>query len=383
MRDVINFFLRRFGIDVFENGSDAFFPPLRQCTTSHSRAPRWFEIGTADTEYQSVYPHLSARVFVDVRVNPSSVAIRKKQSVFVPEYFFRNRDRYDFSGGFIRKIRKNYVKIKDFKTEEICDGVALFGLGSRNWYHWLVDILPCAMLAGLLPQEHDQLPFLVPEECVKTNSFKEALHSVNSSRGVVPMRHDRIYKVKRLVVIDSPVRIPFNLFRNLWPVPNDFEQHTEVIRDFKTLILNRLGIKESHNFRRIFIARGNARREYNQEEILRVASELNLEIIYPERMSFLEQVSVFFNAKLIVGASGAAWANLLFCQPGTIGLTWIFKEYSGFSTYMNLAGISGVDLKYIEARSKTPLRSPWEAYEASYHVCPDLLRRAVNAVSEV
>ena len=236
------------------------------------------------------------------------------------------------------------------------------------------------MLAQALPHEYDHLPFLVPEECAQVKSFEDALVSVVNSRSIVTMRHDRMYRVKNLIAIDSPVRMPFNVLSHLWPSPTDFEQHTDVLNDFKAAIIKHLGIEGIDPSRRIFLARGNSRRQYNQEEILQVANALNLEIVFPERLSFREQVSLFYHSKLIVGASGAAWANLIFCQKGALGLTWIFKEYSGFSTYMNLAAISGVTLRYIEAKSDKPLNHAREAYGASYRLCPSLLMQGVRAI---
>jgi hypothetical protein len=380
MRDILNGFLNRFSIKSIESESEAVVPSLYGNSVSYSRCPNWIDGESRFSESKSIYPPLFARILHDVVVNPSSVAIVKNQSILLPNYFFRKRDRYDFTGGFVRKIRKNYVKLNQYPAECASDGIALFGLGSSNWYHWLVEILPCAMLAQSLPHEHDHLPFLVPEECAQVKSFEDALASISNSRSIVTMRHDRMYRVKNLIAIDSPVRMPFNVLGHLWPRPVDFEQHTDVLNDFRTAILKYLGIERRDTSRRIFLARGNSRREYNQEEILCLANDLNLEIVFPERLSFREQVSLFYHSKLIVGASGAAWANLIFCQRGALGLTWIFKEYSGFSTYMNLAAISGVTLRYIEAKSDKPLKSSWEAYGASYRLCPSLLMQGVRSL---
>ena len=45
--------------------------------------------------------------------------------------------------------------------------------------------------------------------------------------------------------------------------------------------------------------------------------EKGFELVATELLSFKEQVRLFSEADIIVGPSGAAFANIIFCQPGT------------------------------------------------------------------
>ena len=71
--------------------------------------------------------------------------------------------------------------------------------------------------------------------------------------------------------------------------------------------------------RRLFIDRGSSssKRIVNQEELMEILIKYDFEIFKPEDHSVLEQISTFRNSDFIIGAHGAALANLMFCKPQT------------------------------------------------------------------
>jgi capsular polysaccharide biosynthesis protein len=69
--------------------------------------------------------------------------------------------------------------------------------------------------------------------------------------------------------------------------------------------------------RKLFISRGeslntHARRLLNEDEIASLASKQGFEIVCCEKLSFEAQVTLFSEARIIVGAHGAGLANLVF-----------------------------------------------------------------------
>jgi capsular polysaccharide biosynthesis protein len=133
----------------------------------------------------------------------------------------------------------------------------------------------------------------------------------------------------------------------------------------------------------IFFARENDRRNFNQAEIEGIAIRHGFRLVYMENLSFHEQVEMMFGAKVIVGPSGAAFSNILFCQKGARILSWLLPQYKEFSSFSNLAHTVGADMRYIFSEPKKPIRSTWEAYRAEYHLDPDVfenaLKRALHA----
>ena len=102
--------------------------------------------------------------------------------------------------------------------------------------------------------------------------------------------------------------------------------------------------------------------------------------VYPERLSLNEQKRLMAAAEFVVGPSGAAWTNLVFCSPGTRALCWMPEWASGFSFYSNLARIIGVDLRYVTY--STNARSTAELFLADYHLDTAAVRRALDALLE-
>ena len=71
--------------------------------------------------------------------------------------------------------------------------------------------------------------------------------------------------------------------------------------------------------RKLFIDRESSRskRIVNQEELMEILAKYDFEIFKPEDHSVLEQIAIFRNSNFIIGAHGAALANLMFCKPQT------------------------------------------------------------------
>lgn len=68
---------------------------------------------------------------------------------------------------------------------------------------------------------------------------------------------------------------------------------------------------------RVYISRKGRRRVLNEAEIIAVLKEFNFTILYDEPRSVAEQVTLYRNAKVIIGPHGASFANILNCKPET------------------------------------------------------------------
>lgn len=249
-----------------------------------------------------------------------------------------------------------------------------------NWYHWLIEILPVAFLAENLPDEFSEFPLLVPAVSQKYETFRASLSLFTQHRKVVAMASATPVRVGKLIQIDSVVCGPMNLVAGRWPVAADYSQNGDILVGYRAAILDRLSIKEAPPTRRVFLARSNDRRNYNQAELLAIASKFGFEPVYPEQLSFRDQVATFVSAEVVIGPSGAAFANMLFCQKDTRGLTWLLPQYSGFCAYSNLANIVGMQLGYLFVTPRTAINSSFDAYSASYALESDRFEAALKKV---
>ena len=79
--------------------------------------------------------------------------------------------------------------------------------------------------------------------------------------------------------------------------------------------------KKTNIGKKIFIDRTESKYGHcqieNSEEIKNYLTKKGFDVVRVGQLSFGQQISLFKNAKIIVGAHGAAFANLIFCMPNT------------------------------------------------------------------
>jgi capsular polysaccharide biosynthesis protein len=81
------------------------------------------------------------------------------------------------------------------------------------------------------------------------------------------------------------------------------------------------------NNERIYISRKGRRRVLNEPEVVAVLKEFDFTILYDEPRLVAEQVTLYRNAKVIIGPHGASFANILNCKPGTILIELFPDDY--------------------------------------------------------
>ncbi|RJP81619.1 MAG: glycosyltransferase family 61 protein [Desulfobacteraceae bacterium] len=349
----------------FEKSTDIVL--LEKRCKSFSCTPK--EENSNNKKLETFFPDIYARKFSFATIiSCYQFAIKYKNQIHIPQYYFENIPRISCGGNGFSISRKGFGIIREKSPIKITHGIGLIGLGSSNWYHWLIEILPVVMLAEKLPLAYRNYAFLVPNEYNKYQTFRDSLDALKSHRKIIILGSDKQYQVENFIAIDIPVHGPFNLMKGKWPRISDYRQNENVLIDYRLRILKNYGIENFKPIKKIFLSRKNNRRNFNQIDLERIVKENGFTIVYPEILSFYEQVRLFNSAKYIVGASGAAWANIIFCQKNTFGLTWIFPEYKEFCVYSNLAAIAGMNLSYFFTSTVKPLKSTGEAYSIDYLV---------------
>ncbi len=354
---------------------------LYPACTSRTRGPKTLD--QAPVGLESPFPAILAHSFSDVVISATATAIRKGNQISLPAFYINQPKATVADSAFLISDAQGQGLLREPPSLPVSRGIAVFGSGALNWYHWLIEILPSAAFAQALPAALKDYPLLVPQECLAQPNFHDALKTVAGIREVFALQADQVYRVDHLVVIDPPVHGPMNMRQGLWPGLSDYAQNEAALRDYRDTILNSLALPPVAANRRLFLARGNGRRSYNQDEILEIAAGFDVETVYPEQMSFRDQVALYQQAQVLIGPSGAAFANTLFCQPGAQALTWILSQYSQFCVYSNLADVVGLDLNYLFVTPDRAIDSSFDAYRATYKVDPAAFRRTLAALLAV
>lgn len=175
---------------------------------------------------------------------------------------------------------------------------------SANYYHWLVDHLMRLAIAAATPDLGGSLGTRSLLVASPTPQFALEwlkllrLDSCDARLLAVPM--DTRITCHDLVAPGSPARFGCAV-------------HPEAV----SWLRRQVGVPTAPGRRRLLLSRRNQRRQIaNEPELAGALAALRFEVVSPERLSIAEQLELFAGANIIVGASGAALANMMFMPPG-------------------------------------------------------------------
>ncbi len=169
-----------------------------------------------------------------------------------------------------------------------------------NFHHWMIDLLPRVLLARRAGFEPRSFSHVFVNACSRTFQ-RETLHRCGfTDAQIQPLQRDDHVCVDSLVVP--------------WLKPTNQAMPAEDVSALRELLLPR----RTTRGRRIFLTRRDAgfRRLLNEHELLPILERHGFEIVTTGTMDVASQASLFAEAEWIAGASGAAFANLVFAPPG-------------------------------------------------------------------
>ncbi len=258
-------------------------------------------------------------------------------------------------------------------------GLMMFGLQSRNYGHWFCEFVP-RMLCYNDPRCPDGIPLCIDDHMPASHG--EILRLLDTRDRPVITLPPRPVAFGLLGMAPVPAFFPFDMkpgrpfYDTVWPA--------DVFAAVRQQILDRAraqGILSGRTDRRLFISRKafTQRALVNEAEIAERLRPLGFEVIYPETMSFLEQVEAFHSAALVVGSSSSALSNALFCGPGCRILGLIHEERSfNFRGYTSFIEAGGARILFL--RGRTLPRPGVHAFHVSYVVDPGKVVAAVAAL---
>ena len=255
--------------------------------------------------------------------------------------------------------------------EEIPVGVMMMGFADVNYYHWLVDLL--SRIWTLERAEVDpRIPLLVDRRTMEIAQLASALRAVDrSARPVVALEPNVEYKVQRLLVPGSLSWLAPNLRDRLPLALGDSLISREAI-DF---LRERLGTHGGRpGTRRLYIARRAATtgaRLCNPGEVGEVFRAAGFETVSPDGLSFEEQQSLFGEAAVVAGESGAGLTNMLLAPPSAL-LICLQAQAWDTNVYADLTGHAGQAAVFVPGRVLGEL--PPKPYMARFKTPPEELR---------
>jgi capsular polysaccharide biosynthesis protein len=218
---------------------------------------------------------------------------------------------------FLWSAAKNIAWLSDINTERVINSAAIFtDACSVNYAHWMTEVLPRINIFCSNDNFADT-PIIVNNNLHK-NLIESLKVIAGDAREIIFIDEDVTILVENLYVVSVAGYVPFQRRTNR------LKNHSHGKFSPIALSLLRDKIKNSDLYKpigysnKIFIRRNSHMRNIiNEKEIESLLIDQGFVVIEPEKMTFAEQFAVFSAAEVIVGATGAAFANIIFCKPMT------------------------------------------------------------------
>lgn len=282
------------------------------------------------TIYQSnftgpyVQPAVQYAVIENITTSPSSFMYQTTDCAIRPELASPDRDDFVLNNAeehavfYIPEMRSysNKGVLKRESPTKRVKGMSLSLLcaNAKNYFHFIYEQMPKVLLLAQIDLD-EPINVLIPDDVPK--QFKEMISYYGIKHELIPVaRHENIEMEKAII---------FSGLGNIVCDHSPFKSPTRADNCISKLSLNQLR-EQSHpslsseSPKKIYLLRAKGsggRTALNDDEIAAYAQANGFTIVSPESLSFSEQVELFHNAEVIMGISGAAFANMIYCRPET------------------------------------------------------------------
>ncbi len=281
----------------------------------------------------------------DVCVVGGSAAVLSKDCVIYDEWKTDTENRILYRNAFIKKNKKekSLIEYKD-SSVNIPKAINMCGVFTHNYYHFSVEVLSRYYY---VKDTDIKIPVLIDTAVVKYSQMKDLLSRVIGERPVVYVEPGQKIHIGEMIMVSPVTWKPANIKKNRPCRLSDNLITESAIKTLKTYVPEFL---EKKTNRKIFISRKNIKiqRISNEKKITELFEEAGFEVVYPEEMTYEEQVRCFSSASCIVGASGAAMTNLVYASEGTVYGCMISDKYK-FCIFSTIAKIMGCKVLFLDA----------------------------------
>ncbi len=195
----------------------------------------------------------------------------------------------------------------------------LVGPHAHDFGHWIWEYLPryiAASLSGALPL----MPILIDE--AMPPSHRQALElMLPAGTEIVTLPQATKARVRRLWCASGQSYIPILEKRNERFKPSHLASPPKRLARIFREMAGRTAPRHSAavGFERVFLARRGWRRRkmLNHLAIEAIATASGFDVVYPEDLSFAEQVALIQRARFLLGPDGSAFYLACWSRPGT------------------------------------------------------------------
>lgn len=299
-------------------------------------------------------------------------------------YMDRGKNRYDVAGGCIIGAHKKnrWLQVAYRATNMVIDeAISCLGWACTNYYHFTFEILSRLAYADGRDEYRD-FPILVDAGALAVPQMKEMFDRVNIHQHSIILvgEYERVH-VKKLVYVSRNLWMPPGIKRGIATDAGDYLIARSAVDHIRNRILDeRMKGQRTSSGRKIYLSRKKCkvRRLINADEIEQIFADSGYQIVFPEEMTLDEQVALFNNTDVIVGVTGAAFTNIVFCREGTrIGIIIAGDNPSYF--YSNIANMIKAEFTVLGA---DVVQSGEQASSDTFKLDTEKCRRFIRMIGE-
>ena len=247
-----------------------------------------------------------------------------------------------------------------------------------NYAHWITEVLPriCQFC-----QSHEYLEVPIIINGGLHRNLMESLQTIaGTHREVITLSAGVGAQVKQLLLTSAVGYVPFER-RSKWLKNHShgrFSPHA--LMALRKAVREELEERPLTSKRRIFIKRNSGIRNItNAEEIERLLITYGFHVIEPEKLTFAQQVALFSNVDMVVGATGAAMANLIFCEPFARIIIMIpVYRHTSYWYWQNIACAVGNRITYVLGKTN---RTNISGIHSDFYVDPSDVLAAIGVIN--
>jgi capsular polysaccharide biosynthesis protein len=256
----------------------------------------------------------------------------------------------------------------------------LTGVSAGEFGHWMLEHLPKIKLFETF-SKYDNYPIYVNSSMHK--SHYEALELLLlRKREIVVIESGTSVFFERLLVAPTFTFFPY-VSKPYLQITADFNAcSTEAVRFLRERFLSKLNLSGEASTnkirgRRIFLARKpGGRNVINQSEIQDYLVSFGFEVIYPEKLTFAQQIRLFNESDCVFGPNSSAFINTIFCRKGSIIVPFWQTYGTNVASWANV--IEELGLKHLIIAGTAMPGSSWHQHHFDYTIPIPLIKLALQ-----
>ena len=264
--------------------------------------------------------------------------------------FERDYTSEELHGRMLIDAKSNRIRwlLHDEVPERLPSAAAFVDACAANYAHWLTEVLP--RIAAFCAEDRFRGVPIVVNDGLHRNIMESLFLVAGSEREIITLNIGSALAVDELYLTSVAGYVPFERrSRKLCGHSHGVfsPQAFELIRNQIATFAEKLPKQAWPE--KIYLRRNSgARKVTNGAELEKLLVAQSYVIVEPERLTFVQQAELFRNAKSVIGSTGAALSNMIFC-PSTTEISIFISKHpdTSYWYWQNMAAASGKNVRYI------------------------------------